>query len=258
MVDFKKALIAFKKYLEDYDLNDSKINLKVIHTYGVVYFSEYICRDLKLSSEDKELAKLIALLHDIARFEQLKQYGAYEDYKTFDHADLGAKILFEDNLIRKFIDNNKYDNIIYKAIKNHNKLNIESGLNDEELLHSKIVRDADKTDNFRVAVVDSFEAILNSTREKLENDIITDKIYNDFMNNRIIINHERKTDIDSWIAGIAFIYDYNFNSGLKYIKDKKYIDLAIDRLDYKVPDTKEKMQKVKKYANDYLNKKLSN
>lgn len=258
MVNYKYALKAFREYLKGYNLNDPKINLKVIHTYGVVELSEYIARDLNLDDENIQLSKLIALLHDIARFEQLKQFGAYEDFKTFDHADLGVKILFEDKLIRNFLEDSKYDNIIYKAIKNHNKLNIEYGLTEEELLHSKIVRDADKTDNFRVAVVDSFEAILNSTKEKLENDVITDKINNDFMNNKIIINHERKTDIDAWVAVIAFIFDYNFNSGLKYIKEKNYIDLAIDRLDYKVPDTKIKMQKIKKHANDYLNKKLSN
>lgn len=256
MIDLKKALKEFKNYLKDYDLNDPKIKLKVIHTYGVMELSEYIARDLNLDEENINLAQLIGLLHDIARFEQLKQYGIYEDYKTFDHGDLAIKMLFEDGLIRKFIDDNSYDNIILKSIKNHNKLNIEVGLNDLELLHSKIIRDSDKTDNFRVSVVDPFEAILNSTKEKLENDIITNKIYNDFMNSKVILNHERITDMDNWISGIAFIFDYNFSSGLKYLKDKNYINLMIDRLNYNVKETKEKMEKVKLYANDYINRRI--
>ncbi|WP_216649420.1 hypothetical protein, partial [Shigella sonnei] len=36
----------------------------------------------------------------------------------------------------------------YLAIKNHNKFRIQEGLNEQELLHCKIVRDADKTDIF--------------------------------------------------------------------------------------------------------------
>ena len=202
MIDFEKAKKSFKKYLEGYDLNDGMIQLKVRHTYGVVELSEYIAKDLNLDEENVELAKLIALLHDIARFEQAKEFGDYRDYKTLDHAELGVKILFEDNLIRNFIETDKYDEVILKAIKNHNKLEIEDGLNEAELLHAKIIRDADKTDNFRVKANDRFEDIFNSSKEKLENDIISDNIFNDFMNNKIIISKERKTDMDFWVSYI--------------------------------------------------------
>ena len=48
------------------------IKLKVVHTYGVIEKSEYIGKELNLSNEQIELSKLIALLHDIGRFEQRK------------------------------------------------------------------------------------------------------------------------------------------------------------------------------------------
>lgn len=258
MINFKKALKEFKAYLKNYDLNLGMIQLKVRHTYGVVSLSEYIAKDLNLSEEDVELAKLIALLHDIARFEQAKEFSDYRDYKNIDHAELGVKILFEDNLIRKFIDDNKYDNIILKAIKNHNKLSIEDGLNDKEFLHAQIIRDADKTDNFRVKANDKFEDIFNSSKEKLENDTISEKIYNDFMNNKIIISKERITDMDCWVSYLAFIFDYNFNSGLKYIKEKDYINVLVDRINYKVEDTKEKMENIRKHALQYVDNKINN
>lgn len=256
MINFKKALKEFQEYLKDYDLNLGMIQLKVRHTYGVVALSEYIANDLKLSEEDVELAKLIALLHDIARFEQAKEFGDYRDYKTFDHAELAVKILFEDNLIRKFIADDKYDNIILKAIKNHNKLAIEDELNEKEFLHAQIIRDADKTDNFRVKANDKFEDIFNSSIEKLENDTISEKIYNDFMNNKIIISSERVTDMDCWVSYIAFIFDYNFNSGLKYIKEKNYINILVDRIDYKVKDTKDKMENIRNHALEFIDKKI--
>jgi len=59
----------------------------------------------------------------------------FEDYKGFDHAEYGIKVLFEDGWIRKFIKDDQYDDIIYKAIINHNKYKIEEGLNEEELLN---------------------------------------------------------------------------------------------------------------------------
>lgn len=257
MINYNKAAKAFKEYLKNYDLFDGKIKLKLIHTYGVVESSEYIAKDLNLSDEDIELAKLIALLHDIARFEQAKEFGDFRDYETLDHALLGVKILFKDNLIRNFIEDNTYDSIILKAIENHNKLAIEDGLNERELLHAKIIRDADKTDNFRGKATDKFEDMFNSTQEKLENSTISDKIYNDFLNNKTIVSSERITDMDHWVSYIAFIFDYNFNSGLKYIKEKDYINILVDRINYKIEDTKNKMETIRQHAINYIDKRLN-
>lgn len=259
MDNFTKAIGEFRKYIiENYNTKDGMINLKIRHTYGVIDVSEYISKNMGLDNENIQLAKIIALLHDIGRFEQAKEYKDYRDYKNIDHAELGVKILFEDGLIRKFIQDSKYDNIILKAIKNHNRLKIENGLNKEELLHAKIIRDADKTDNFRVKVEDSFEDIANLTREELENSNITDKIYNDFMNDKLIIISERKEPLDYWISYIAFIFDYNFRIGLKYIYDGNYINTMIDRIDYKKYEVKEKMNKIRKHSLEFLEDKINN
>lgn len=257
MINFEQAKIKFEEYLEKYNLEYGKIELKIRHTYGVVRSSEYISKDLLLDNEDIKLAKLIALLHDIGRFEQIRRFDSFIDSKTIDHAILGNEILFNDNVIRNFIKNNKYDNIISKAILNHNKFKIQDNLQGKELLHSKIIRDADKTDNFRVKVEDDFPNIIdNSDREDLENGIISDKIYNDFMSNRLIISKDRNTYIDFWVSYIAFIFDFNFDSGLKYIKKMDYINKVINRLNYKNQDTKEKMERIRKHALNYIDKRL--
>lgn len=257
MGSFSNAIEEFRKYIiENYNPKDGMIKLKIRHTYGVVDASEYIAKNIGLDNENVQLAKLIALLHDIGRFEQAKEYKDYRDYKNIDHAELGVKILFEDGLIRRFIQDSKYDNIILKAIRNHNKLKIEDGLNEKELLHAKIIRDADKTDNFRVKVEDSFEDIANLTREELENSNITDKIYNDFMNNKLIVISERKEPLDYWISYIAFIFDYNFEIGLKYIYDGNYVNTMIDRIDYKRDEVKEKMNRIRKHALNFLEDKI--
>ena len=45
----------------------------------------------------------------------------------------------------KLIDKEDYQ-VVYTAIKNHNKFVIESNLTERELLFSKLIRDADKLD----------------------------------------------------------------------------------------------------------------
>lgn len=259
MIDIEKAEKAFKKYLENYDMKDDKVKLKVTHTYGVVKAATYLAKELNLNKEDTALAKLIALLHDIGRFEQTKfSKDVYDiaDKMFFDHAEYGVKILFEDNLIRQFVEDEKYDNIIYKAILNHNKLEIEPNLNEKELLHAKIIRDADKIDNFRVKLTESFEVLLGtSDTDVIFNDTITDKIYNDFMSQKLININENKTYLDRWTGYIAFIFDMNFDASLKYLKKEDLVNKCFDRIKYCNVETIIKINSMRTLANEYLEKR---
>lgn len=107
-------------------MNNEKIRHKVTHTYNVVKMAEYLGNKLNLSEEDKELSHIIALLHDVGRFEQAIKFGSFrEDIKNLDHAALGVKILFENNMIREFIETEKFDSIIRVAIANHSKYKFE-------------------------------------------------------------------------------------------------------------------------------------
>ena len=208
MIDIKKAEQAFKKYVSNYDQNDDRIKGKIRHTYQVERTAREIAKDLGLTEEDIELAVLIGLLHDIGRFDQQKNYKSFIDDKTKDHAIIGSKVLFEENLIREFIEDNKYDNIIKKAIENHNKYKIEEGLEEKELLHSKIISDADKVDNFYVKTYQKFESLFN--KSYIGDEDITEDIYNTFLRKECILSANRKTSMDAWVSYIAFIFDFNY------------------------------------------------
>ena len=255
-MNFELAQVAFNKYVNNFNVKDGPTALKIRHTYEVIKKSEYIAIGLALDKDDIELAKLIALLHDIGRFQQIEKYNNFNDDKI-DHAEFGVKILFEDNLIRNFIETSKYDDIIYKAILNHNKFQIEENLNEKELLHCKIIRDADKLDNFRVKKEDKFEDmfpnIYNSDTVNYES--ISSKVYEDFMKHKCIRLEDRKTIIDYWVCILAFIFDLNFDISLKYVKENNYIDILIDRIEYKNETTKRKMEDIRKCAKDYLDRK---
>ncbi len=160
MIDLLKAQKAFQKYISHYDMDIPSIRLKVIHTYKVMECSEYLCQQLHLSKEDTALASLIALLHDIGRFEQWMRFQSFADYKTIDHALFSSQLLFQDGLIREFIDDDCYDMIIQHAIEQHNRYQIEEGFDERTLLFIHLIRDADKLDNFRVKEEEKIENIL--------------------------------------------------------------------------------------------------
>ena len=125
MIDIVRAKKAFKEYVKKYNPDDSKVKLKIAHIERTAEVAKKLATELMLEKEDIELAELIGLLHDIGRFEQIRIYHTFVDKISIDHGKLGAKILFEDGLIRKFIETDKYDEIIRKAIINHNKFKIQ-------------------------------------------------------------------------------------------------------------------------------------
>lgn len=138
MIDIEKAKKEFMNYANNYDKENRKIILKISHSFRVMEQSKKIAESLSLDDEQVNLATLIGLLHDIARFEQMRRFGTYVDSKSIDHGDLGAEILSDKNFIRKFIDEDKYDYIIITAIKNHNKFKIQDGLSEKLCFNLKL------------------------------------------------------------------------------------------------------------------------
>ena len=170
IVNLEKAKTEFLKYTENYDLTNENIRRKQGHSIRVMNISKQIAVELNLSDDQIQIAALIGLLHDIARFEQYTQYQTYNDNRSFDHGDYGVEILNKD--MRKYIKTDKYDKLIKMAIKNHNKFEIEEGLNEEESLFAKIIRDADKIDILYEAV----SMFWNGEEKDINNTEISSKV----------------------------------------------------------------------------------
>lgn len=259
MIDISKAKIEFKKFIEKYDnKNHASYKLKVVHTYHVAQNAKEIAERLKLNKEDIELAELIGLLHDIGRFEELNITKELNSV-NFDHALYGSKMLFEKGLIRNFVEDNKYDNIIKKAIENHSRLSIEDGLDERSLLHSKLIRDADKLDNYRVKKEEKIEAIFPTRvnkNEDMENSLLSDKVFETVLNKKCVNINDRVTPLDFWVCILAFTFDLNFDVTYKIIKEKNYINVLVDRFDYKDKETEDKMETIRKSINDFIDKKI--
>lgn len=216
--------------------------------------SEYIAEGLGLDKENTKLAKLIALLHDIGRFEQVKQTSDFLDNQGFDHADFGVEVLFDKNLIRDFIEDSKYDDIIRKAIYNHNKYEIEDGVTEQELVHCKIIRDADKLDNFRVKEVEHFENIFPSlyNAETMSYEVVSDKVYEACIACRCVKAEDRENQLDFWVSYIAFLFGLYFDVSRRFVREMGYVDILVDRIEYRNEETRVRMEEIRKCAKVFL------
>lgn len=208
---------VFRKYVEKYDMTDNAIIRKFYHSYRVMDLCSLIARDNKFNEEDIELAMLIGLLHDYSRFEQWTEFGTYSDLDSVDHGDLAVLRLFNDNEIVDYCNNGGYYEVISDAIKYHNKYDFLDTLSDRSKLFCNLVRDADKLDIFYLFGINDFFV--------KEDDLdISEKIKNDFFNNKLLSRKDVNNDSDNLLLMLVMVFDLNFDYSFKHLYNMGLID----------------------------------
>lgn len=254
-IDIIKAKKVFKEYVKNYNPEDEQIKIKIAHIERVSQIAKTIAEQQNCSQEDIELAELIGLLHDIGRFEQVRLYHTFDDKNSINHGEYGVKVLFDDGLIRKFIDTQKFDKIIKISILNHNRgrKEIDKGLTQRENLHIQIIRDADKIDIFHILMDGDKKAIYGSN--DLSDDLISDEIFREFMEDKLIKYKNIETSCDILVSHFAYVYEFYFNESLKIIRENNYLDKLYKRFKFNNKETQERFDKIYKTSKQYLEEK---
>lgn len=257
MIDINKAKEKFIQYIEHYDLENRHLNRKQFHSYRVMAISKQIAQQLYLNEEQVKIATLIGLLHDIARFEQFTKYGTFRDRESFDHGDLGVEILRQDNYIKEYTDNEEDIKTICAAIKNHNKYKIEKGVNPLQETFCKIIRDADKIDIFYEATGIFYT---KQELEEINQSVISKEIVSKIYEKKTINRNEikEKGPLIKVLVLLAFIFDIQYKISYKIICNEDYINKIFERFHFKDQHTKDEMQKIQAFLNQYIKEKIQN
>ena len=231
MIDVCKIERKFDEYVLNYDPENERIRLKIEHIKRVANNCKMIAEDLGLDIERINLAIAIGFFHDIGRFEQVRIADTFSDkISGINHGEKGVQVLFENDFIREFIEETKYDEIIKKAVLNHNKPSIENGLLDEELLFCKIIRDADKLDIFYTISEERYSIQSIFWYPEFDCAEIAEDIIQEFKSH-ISINYSRIHNNGDVIAIFyAYIYDLYFPITKKIIYQNKYLEIFTKRV----------------------------
>ena len=251
-IDFEAAKAAFETYLDEYDRTDDKIHLKIVHTYCVVDCAEEIAIRMHLGQEDVQLAKIIGLLHDIGRFEQIRRFHSFEP-GTMDHAAYGAELLFgPEKMIRRFVKEDTFDKLIETAIAKHSDFRLEGISDAHTLLHARLIRDADKLDNCRVKLEASVEAMLGVSEKAAGEGLISPAVWESCLRRESVLSADRHVPVDYWVSYLAQYYDINFPETCEIIEEEDYITKIAGRLTYQEQDTRTKLHILTEDLNRYL------
>ena len=212
---YKNTIEEFNKYISQFDMTNEMISRKYYHTFRVANYAKELAKSENLNEHDTFLAYLGGLLHDIARFKQATEYKTFNDLKSFDHGDIGYKILQENNYISNYIQDEESKQIILTTVKNHNKYEIEKNLTDKQLFFAKLIRDADKID-----ILDKQDNTINDNSTTIDEDVMqTFKEHKSFKRDKT-----QRNDITELVISLCLIFDLNFQKSFKIINEKHIID----------------------------------
>ncbi|MEC9490516.1 MAG: HD domain-containing protein [Halanaerobiales bacterium] len=226
----------FDLYTKEFAMQNKKdqknINLKINHSRRVTKDMEEIIKGFTMSEEEKYLARIIALYHDIGRFKQYKEYQTFSDYKSEDHGRLGVEVIRENKLIDDLSQD--YQKVIYKAIEQHNKAEIDKDYfeNEKEIFFAELIRDADKLDIFNIFVNRYQDGSQKDFIIKLSTEAkITDEVYKKILKKEPINYDKLETLNDLKMMQLTWIYDINFAETIEIIKERRYLEIIYNSME---------------------------
>ncbi len=214
------------RFSSDDPVVQENMDLKAEHTLRVCEAILDIGGSLDLSEEDLCIAEASALLHDIGRFNQYRQYRTFADHRSEDHAALGVRVIQAEGVLSGLAPGAA--EIVLSAVGCHNRAFMPAGEPRRFLFFLKLLRDADKVDIWRV-VTEYYQNIENSRNRTIELDLpdlegVSDAVYEALMNGRLVQMADLKTLNDFKLLQIGWIYDINFSRTFQIISDKQYLE----------------------------------
>lgn len=222
----------FTKYVNEFKSDNSyikqNIDLKKEHTENVVLEAISLAKSLAWSESDVCLAGLIARFHDLARFEQFSQYQTFKDRDSRDHGDWAVELFEQLNPLPQLAGEARA--ILLLAIRYHNKKLIPNGLTDRELLHCRLIRDADKIDIYRVVTESDVSFVGVGSQEHAGPSphlpILADNLLNGVLSDNA--NLRRRDELI--LLQLGWIYDLNYQETLRRIDRRGYLQQMIAEL----------------------------
>jgi len=258
----QKQSEEFKAWFDDYvagfyeadEFVNANLKLKEEHSRRTCEEMLYLAGELGLAGNQRRIAEVIALFHDIGRFKQFVKYRTYNDPRSVNHCLLGLEVLNETKVLDGI--ERKERQLIEKAIEYHGRKELPRDLDGECLLFSKLIRDADKLDVFYVVTEYYKQYRLNPQEFMLELEFPDEPGYSaqvveEILCGRLLDYNRLRTLNDMKLMQLGWVYDVNFTATLKRIRQRKFLEKILDFL----PQTSD-IEKVRKKIFEYVDRRI--
>lgn len=259
MFNIANILERFNQFAYSYEKGESEENIRALelkrkHSFRVFRNARFIVQKENVSDIQKELAEVIAILHDVGRFEQFKRTGKYIDTSEVNHGTIGANML-AGGLLEYFIPEIRtFDSIIITAVRLHNVLELPNDLDETERFQCEVVRDADKIDIFYLCTLEEETNILYARSKEPETYMLNPNIVLELKRRKTVDLKLVRNSIDLFALRIGFLNQFNFQRTLEYIDENHYIDKMFDVFQKKTEGySQNDIEWLRQYASEVMN-----
>ncbi len=248
----------FKEYVRTFQepdpIHQQSLDLKEEHTARVVAAMERITASLDLSANSRRLAAVTALFHDLGRFPQYQRYRTFRDSKSENHAKLSVRELTRHRVLHILPPAER--ELIGRAIIFHNRLSLPDRLDPETLLHSRLLRDADKLDILRV-MADEFGKPVDQRNPVVTLGLgpecgVRDEVYDRLFAGQIM-NYNELTSADEFkVLQMSWVFDLNFRPSFEILQEQGDLDAIAATM----PDTPRRRE-AHAFVKAYIDRRLA-
>ncbi|MBU0481660.1 MAG: HD domain-containing protein [Proteobacteria bacterium] len=221
---FTSYVCSFRESDPDHQRN---LDLKEQHTARVGMNMERITRKLGLSANDQRLAAAIALFHDLGRFPQYRLYRTFRDAISENHAKLAIRELTRHRILHTLDPAER--RLVGRAIIYHNRFHLPTHLDPQTLLHSRLIRDADKLDILRL-MAEEFrkpKALQNPvvTFSLAQESAVRDEIYQHLFAQRPMTYEELTNANEFKVLQMSWAFTLNFRPSFEIMRERDDLDV---------------------------------
>jgi hypothetical protein len=254
LVFFKNWYVQYvQSYYSPNTEDQRNIYLKEEHTFKVCENILEIIRGLNHSNEEKMLAEVIALFHDIGRFPQYAKYKTFRDGISVNHGYLGAQTLLKENILKNLSEDEQ--KLIIKSVRFHNTFSIPKKEREDIVFFIKLIRDADKLDIWRV-FIEYYEApeeerataagLGLSDTSGYSKDVLS------YIFRKEVVSQSKLKNLNDFkLMHLSWIYDLNFKTSYRLLSKRNYIDRIVSYL-----PMDEEIKRVSLVLKEYVEERL--
>lgn len=231
----KECHLEFEDFFQSHrlELAESQKRIEDIrsHSMRVAANVRLISKAVLQSDDEIRVAEVIALFHDIGRASLIAKGTVSPTNIQRDHAVLSAELIHKMDFFQKMSAD--IQAIVLKSIENHNRLKLAKLDTEQQMVFSRLLRDADKLDILEYSY--KFFKEKNGIQPLMTLDLInstevSEKIIKSIMAGKTAAVEDMKTMNDYKLLLISMAFDFNFKMTFRMISEKQYVQKIYETL----------------------------
>lgn len=225
-----RAQANFRAYFESFvgltEQQTQNFSIKFDHSLRVASNCNIIAQKQEWTDEERGLACIAGIFHDLGRFKQLLEYNTFNDAKSIDHAELGLQEIEKHNFLSDLDE--EQQTLVIEAIRYHNKRELPRGLSENVLRYARLLRDADKLDILKV-ISDYYtntKAAPNHTLtwELPQGSSVSPAVAKQVLAGNLVSKDDVANQMDIKIMQLSWVFDVNYKHSFQLLMDKRFLE----------------------------------